>query len=94
MVLTAYTWSAAICAPARDAALTATLVLLAIGSSIALGSWFQYGDEGIRAGIKAAGYFFVLSAIAAWYRVTVYRKFDVSVGLEVTEPERIKTPPF
>lgn len=74
MVLTAFTWSGAICAPARDLALTATLVLLAIGSTIALGSWFQYGEEGVRAGIKAAGYFFIASAVAAWYRVTVYRE--------------------
>lgn len=77
MVLAAFTWSAAICAPARDLALTTTLVFLAIGSTVGLASWFSFGEEGVRAGVKAAGYFFILSAIAAWYRVTVYREFGL-----------------
>lgn len=80
MVLTAFTWSCCIGACARDAALLVTLLALALGSTIALGSWFQYGDDGIRAGIKAAGYFFIISAVAAWYRVTVYSRLLLAVG--------------
>lgn len=72
-VLTAFTWPAAICALARDLALFLTLLFLAIGSTIALGSYYQYGAA-LESAIKAAGYFFVLSSIAAWWRVTVYRE--------------------
>ena len=46
------------------------LFSLAIGTTIAC-SLFAYG-EGVAYGIKAAAYFWMLSALLAWWRVTVY----------------------
>ncbi|KAK4500315.1 hypothetical protein PRZ48_008504 [Zasmidium cellare] len=84
IVLTAFTWSSALAASARDLVLTSTLVSLAIGSTIAC-SLFAYnggsstmsgsgdGEEGgVTNAIKAASYFWMLAALLAWWRVTVY----------------------
>jgi hypothetical protein len=46
------------------------LSTLAIGSTIAC-CVFAYGS-GVRAGMKAAAYFWIISSILAWWRVTVY----------------------
>lgn len=84
VVLTVFTWSSALAATARDLVLTACLTSLAIGSTIAC-CLFAYnggssetsgsGDGevgGVTMGIKAASYFWMLSALLAWWRVTVY----------------------
>ncbi|GAA6036878.1 hypothetical protein JCM8097_006328 [Rhodosporidiobolus ruineniae] len=70
VVLSAFTWSGAIAAFARDLILAACLTCLAIGSTIAC-CLFAHG-EGVRAGIKAAAYFWLASSFFAWWRVTVY----------------------
>ena len=46
------------------------LTTLAIGSTIAC-CLFSYGS-GIEAGIKVAAYFWIISSILAWWRVTAY----------------------
>jgi hypothetical protein len=87
VVLTVFTWSGAIAATARDVVLSICLFSLAIGSTIAC-CLFAYnggsataaegspsGDGlsgGVTMGIKAASYFWMLSALMAWWRVTVY----------------------
>lgn len=55
---------------ARDLVLCGTLVTLAIGSTIAC-CLFAYGG-GVSVGMYVAAYFFIISAILAWWRVTVY----------------------
>lgn len=70
VVLTFITWSGALAATARDLILCITLFSLAIGSTIAC-CLFAYGT-GVKAGIKAAAYFWIISSLAAWWRVTVY----------------------
>lgn len=60
----------AIAACGRDVVLAALLFALAIGSTVAC-SLFAYGN-GANVGIKVAAYFWILSAILAWWRVTVY----------------------
>ena len=57
-------------ASARDLILCGVLTTLAIGSTIAC-CLFAYGT-GVIAGMKAAAYFWIVSAILAWWRVTVY----------------------
>lgn len=84
VVLTVFTWSSALAATARDLVLTTCLTSLAIGSTIAC-CLFAYnggasetsgsGDGevgGVTMGIKAASYFWMFSALCAWWRVTVY----------------------
>lgn len=84
IVLTVFTWSCALASTARDAVLAATLFSLAVGSTIAC-CLFSYnggtsttsgsGDSetgGVTKGIKAASYFWMLAALLAWWRVTVY----------------------
>ncbi|GAA5983261.1 hypothetical protein JCM11641_002240 [Rhodosporidiobolus odoratus] len=68
--LAAFTWSGAIAAFARDLILAACLSCLAIGTTIAC-CLFASGT-GVGAGIKAAAYFWMLSSLFAWWRVTVY----------------------
>lgn len=75
--LMAFTWSAAIASTARDVALMVCLFSLAIGTTLACGLFgYNDGDDPIKGGvtntIKAAAYFWMLSALAAWWRVTVY----------------------
>ena len=60
----------AIASSARDVILCGVLTTLAIGSTIAC-CLFSYGG-GVNAGIKVAAYFWIISAILAWWRVTVY----------------------
>jgi hypothetical protein len=60
----------AIASSARDLILCAVLTTLAIGSTLAC-CMFAYGS-GVRAGMKAAAYFWTISSILAWWRVTVY----------------------
>jgi len=84
VVLTVFTWSSALAASARDIVLTACLTSLAIGSTIACclfgyngGSSTSSGSGdgesgGVTMGIKAASYFWMLAALLAWWRVTVY----------------------
>lgn len=60
----------AIAATARDVILATLLFSLAIGSTIAC-CLFAYGT-GVRAGIKAAAYFWLFAALLAWWRSTVY----------------------
>lgn len=69
--LTMITWTGAIAATARDVILSLTLFTLAIGCTIAL-SLFASDEEGVRAGIKAAAYFWLVSAILAWWRASVF----------------------
>ena len=71
VVLTVFTWSAAIAATARDVVLCGCLFSLAIGSTIAC-SLFAFNPAGTRDGIKAAAYFWMFSSLCAWWRVTVY----------------------
>ena len=71
IVLLAFTWSGAIAAMARDVILSVCLFSLAIGSTIAT-CLFAYNPSGVHDGIKAAAYFWMLSALCAWWRVTVY----------------------
>lgn len=70
VVLTFFTWSGAIASAARDLALFLVLFFLACGSTIAC-CLFSYG-HGVERGMKAAAYFWIVSAIVAWWRVTVY----------------------
>ncbi|KAI9375940.1 GPR1/FUN34/yaaH family-domain-containing protein [Aspergillus egyptiacus] len=70
IVLAFFTWSGAIASTARDLVLTAVLTTLAIGTTIAC-CLFAYGS-GVGTGMKAAAYFWIISAILAWWRVTVY----------------------
>ncbi|KAL3464634.1 GPR1/FUN34/yaaH family-domain-containing protein [Aspergillus heterothallicus] len=70
IVLTFFTWSGAIASSARDLILCGVLTTLAIGTTIAC-CLFAYGS-GVRAGMKAAAYFWILSSILAWWRVNVY----------------------
>ncbi|KAL4993154.1 GPR1/FUN34/yaaH family-domain-containing protein [Aspergillus recurvatus] len=70
IVLAFFTWSAAIASSARDLVLCAVLTCLAIGSTIAC-CLFAYGT-GVGTGMKAAAYFWIISSILAWWRVTVY----------------------
>ncbi|KAL4810822.1 GPR1/FUN34/yaaH family-domain-containing protein [Aspergillus unguis] len=70
IVLTFITWSCAIAATARDLILTLVLVFLATGSTIACCLFATTSHVGT--GIKAAAYFWIFSAILAWWRVTVY----------------------
>lgn len=71
VVLAVFTWSGAIAATARDLVLSVCLFSLAVGSTIAC-SLFAFDPAGTRAGIKAASYFWMLSSLAAWWRVTAY----------------------
>lgn len=59
-----------ISASARDVVLLGVVASLAIGTTIAC-SLFSYGG-GPNVGITVAAYFWMLSALLAWYRVTVY----------------------
>lgn len=70
-MLSFITWSGAIASLARDLVLAATLCTLATGSTIAC-CLFAYGETGVRNGIKAAAYFWIISAILAYWRVTAY----------------------
>lgn len=87
VVLTVFTWSGAIAATARDIVLSVCLFSLAVGSTIACCLFAYNGGSGTAAegspsgdglsggvtmGIKAASYFWMLSALCAWWRVTVY----------------------
>ena len=60
----------AIASSARDLILCGVLTTLAIGTTIAI-CLFAYGT-GVGTGMKAAAYFWIISAILAWWRVTVY----------------------
>lgn len=60
----------AIAATARDVILAALLFSLSIGTTIAC-CLFAYG-KGVDTGIKVAAYFWMLAALLAWWRVTVY----------------------
>jgi len=87
VILCVFTWSGALAATARDIVLSVCLFSLAIGSTIAC-CMFAYngrpittadtsasGDSltgGVTMGMKAASYFWMLSALCAWWRVTVY----------------------
>ncbi|WEW61809.1 hypothetical protein PRK78_007305 [Emydomyces testavorans] len=70
VVLAFFTWSAAIAAIARDFILFCVLATLATGATIAC-CLFAFG-HGVREGMKVAAYFWIVSAIFAWWRVTVY----------------------
>ncbi|KAK4545140.1 hypothetical protein LTR36_003691 [Oleoguttula mirabilis] len=70
VVLTFFTWSCALAACARDVILAALLFCLAIGSTIACCLFSP--DAGRHAGIKVAAYFWMASALLAWWRVTAY----------------------
>ncbi|KAL4993582.1 hypothetical protein BDV10DRAFT_199481 [Aspergillus recurvatus] len=67
---TFFTWSGALASSARDLILCGVLCTLAIGSTIAC-CLFAYGG-GVGTGMKAAAYFWIISSILAWGRVTVY----------------------
>lgn len=87
MYCSVFTWSGALAATARDLVLSVCLFALAIGSTIAC-CMFAYngmpytmsdssasGDSlmgGVAKGMKTANYFWMLSALCAWWRVTVY----------------------
>ncbi|KIW60657.1 hypothetical protein PV05_00857 [Exophiala xenobiotica] len=68
--LATVTWAGAVAATARDAILAALLFSLAIGSTIAC-CLFAYGS-GVGTGMKVAAYFWLLAALLAWWRTTVY----------------------
>ncbi|KAI7217835.1 hypothetical protein KC333_g3951 [Hortaea werneckii] len=69
VVLAFFTWSCAFAAVARDVILATLLFFLAIGSTIACS---LFNPESARGNIKAAAYFWIFSAILAWWRSTVY----------------------
>lgn len=54
----------------RDLILCGVLATLAIGSTIAC-CLFAFGD-GVNVGMYVAAYFWIVSAILAWWRVTLY----------------------
>lgn len=60
----------AVASSARDIILCGVLTTLAIGTTIAC-CLFAYGS-GVNTGIKVAAYFWLISSILAWWRVTVY----------------------
>jgi len=68
--LTLTTWACAVAATARDLILATLLFSLAIGTTIAC-CLFAFGS-GVEHGIKAAAYFWLLAALLAWWRSTVY----------------------
>lgn len=87
MILSVFTWSSALAATARDIVLSACLFSLAIGSTIACCLFAYNGgsaatsegspsgdgfEGGVTKGMKAASYFWMFSALCAWWRVTVY----------------------
>ncbi|KAI1484879.1 hypothetical protein F5X96DRAFT_683263 [Biscogniauxia mediterranea] len=82
VILCVFTWSCALAATARDIVLRACLFSLAIGSTIACCLFAYNGgtgpapgdglEGGVAKGTKAASYFWVLSTLLAWWRVTVY----------------------
>lgn len=47
------------------------LVFLASGATIAC-CLFAYGQQGVERGMKAAAYFWIVSSILGWWRVTAY----------------------
>ncbi|GAB1316456.1 hypothetical protein MFIFM68171_06666 [Madurella fahalii] len=65
-----FTWSGALASAARDLVLCGVMTTLAIGSTIAC-CLFAYGP-GVSTGMYVAAYFWIVSAILAWWRVTVY----------------------
>jgi len=82
VVMTAFTWICAVAAVSRDLVLMITYTLMAIGSTIGLGAYYSSpGERGsTTAGVKAAAYFWIFSAIVAWYRVAVYL-FEEAFGV-------------
>lgn len=60
----------AVASTARDIVLCGVLTTLAIGSTIAC-CMFAYGG-GVATGMKVAAYFWIISSILAWWRVTAY----------------------
>lgn len=70
VVLAFFTWSCALASSARDLILCGILTTLATGATIAC-CLFAYGS-GVRTGMKVAAYFWIISAILGWWRVTVY----------------------
>ncbi|TQB67711.1 hypothetical protein MPDQ_004905 [Monascus purpureus] len=60
----------ALASSARDLILCGILTTLATGATIAC-CLFAYGS-GVRTGMKVAAYFWIISAILGWWRVTVY----------------------
>lgn len=84
IILAFFTWSCTLAATARDLVLCGCLFSLAIGSTIACCLFAYNGDTsttsgsgdgmegGVTNGIKAASYFWMLSALFAWWCVTVY----------------------
>lgn len=60
----------AVASVSRDLVLTGVLTTLAIGSTIAC-CLFAYGG-GVSVGMYVAAYFWIVSAILAWWRTTVY----------------------
>lgn len=64
----------------RDLLLTAILACLATGSTIAV-CMYSYGS-GVKTGVKAAAYFWIVSAILGWIRVTIILiedQYDIAV---------------
>lgn len=64
----------------RDLILTAILACLATGSTIAV-CMYSYGS-GVKTGVKAAAYFWIVSAILGWIRVTIILiedQYDIAV---------------
>lgn len=73
VVLAVTTWSCAIAACGRDVIIAALTISLATGTTIACCLFHPGVDSSSRkAGIKAAAYFWLLAALLAWWRVTVY----------------------
>lgn len=66
------TFAGAISAFARDLVLAIVLSTLCIGSALAAGGLYASGEPAVSNTVKAAAYFFIISAIFAWWRVTVY----------------------
>ncbi|KAF2100253.1 hypothetical protein NA57DRAFT_73863 [Rhizodiscina lignyota] len=84
IVLTLFTWSCALASTARDLVLMVCLFSLSIGCTIACCLLAYNGGANpasgsgdgltgsVTNGIKAASYFWMLSSLCAWWRVTVY----------------------
>ncbi|KAH9828955.1 GPR1/FUN34/yaaH family-domain-containing protein [Rhodofomes roseus] len=71
VVLMTFTWICAVGAFARDMILFGILLSLAIGCTLATGGWYAFGS-GAYATVKAAAYFWMISALLATWRCAVY----------------------
>jgi len=100
VVLTFFSYSAAFASFSRDLTTTAIWGFFAIGSTIGC-SLYASDATGVRSGMKAAAYFWLISAFLAWWRVTVFlveesfgAKGTTETFFPIFRTEREKTSPL